>query len=93
MPRRYASSYSPAANRGHERAKGTPAALVNVMTSICLAARLGLAAHVPPVLGREPRTLRAFLARSGPAGCLELKQAPFKAQPQPLAPASPLFTR
>ena len=53
--------------RAYERAKGTPTALVNVMTGIYLAARFGLAAHVSPVLaellGREPGTLRAFLAR------------------------------
>ena len=53
--------------RACERAKGTPAALVNVMTGIYLAARFGLAAHVSPVLaellGREPGTLRAFLER------------------------------
>ena len=53
--------------RAHERAKGTPAALVNVMTGIYLAARFGLAGHVSPVLaellGREPGTLRAFLER------------------------------
>ena len=53
--------------RAYERAKGTPTALVNVMTGIYLAARFGLAAHVSPVLagllGREPGTLRAFLTR------------------------------
>ena len=53
--------------RTYEKAKGTPAALINVMTGIYLAARFGLAAHVSPVLaellGREPGTLRAFLAR------------------------------
>ena len=53
--------------RAYERAKGTPAALVNVMTGIYLAARFGLAGHVSPVLagllGREPGTLRAFLER------------------------------
>ena len=53
--------------RAYERAKGTPAPLVNVMTGIYLAARFGLAAHVSPVLaallGREPGTLRAFLER------------------------------
>ena len=53
--------------RAYERAKGTPAALVNVMTGIYLAARFGLAEHVSPVLGellgRAPGTLRAFLER------------------------------
>ena len=53
--------------RAHEKAKGTPAPLVNVMTGIYLAARFGLAAHVSPVLagllGREPGTLRAFVER------------------------------
>ena len=53
--------------RAYEKDKGTPAALVNVMTGIYLAARFGLAAHVSPVLagllGREPGTLRAFLER------------------------------
>ena len=53
--------------RAYEKAKGTPAALINVMTGIYLAARLGLAARVSPVLagllGREPGTLRAFLER------------------------------
>ena len=53
--------------RAYERAKGTPPALINVMTGIYLAARFGLAAHVSPVLagllGREPGTLRAFLER------------------------------
>ena len=51
--------------RAYENAKGTPPALVNVMTGIYLAARFGLAVHVPPVLvgllGHEPGTLRAFL--------------------------------
>ena len=53
--------------RAYERAKGTPPALINVMTGIYLAARFGLATHVSPVLagllGREPGTLRAFLER------------------------------
>ena len=53
--------------RAYEKAKGTPPALINVMTGIYLAARFGLAAHVSPVLagllGREPGTLRAFLER------------------------------
>lgn len=53
--------------RAYERLKGTPPALINVMTGIYLAARFGLAAHVSPVLagmlGREPGTLRAFLER------------------------------
>ena len=53
--------------RAYERAKGTPAPLLNVMTGIYLAARFGLAAHVSPVLaellGREPGTLRSFLER------------------------------
>ncbi len=53
--------------RAHERAKGTPAALVNVMTGIYLAARFGLASHVSPVLGellgRAPNSLRDFLKR------------------------------
>ena len=53
--------------RAYEKAKGTPPTLVNVMTGIYLAARLGLAAHVSAVLagllGREPTTLRAFLER------------------------------
>ena len=53
--------------RAYEKAKGTPAALINVMTGIYLAAHLGLAAHVSPVLAglldREPGTLRAFLER------------------------------
>ena len=53
--------------RAYERAKGTPAPLLNVMTGIYLAARLGLAAHVSPVLaellGREAGTLRSFLER------------------------------
>ena len=53
--------------RAYECAKGTPPALVNVMTGIYSAARLGLAAHVLPVLaellGREPGTLRAFRER------------------------------
>ncbi|WP_310394188.1 SDR family oxidoreductase [Hymenobacter sp.] len=53
--------------RAYERAKGTPTPLINVMTGIYLAARLGLAAHVSPVLaellGREPTSLRAFLER------------------------------
>lgn len=48
-------------------AKGTPAALINVMMGIHLAARFGLAAHVSPglagLLGREPTTLRDFLER------------------------------
>ena len=33
--------------RAYECDKGTPAALINVMTGICLAARTGLAAHGP----------------------------------------------
>ena len=53
--------------RAYERYKGTPPALINVMTGIYLAARFGLAAHVSPVLaellGREPGSLRAFLER------------------------------
>jgi len=53
--------------RAFEQHKGTPPALINVMTGIYLAARFGLAAHVSPVLagllGREPGTLRAFLER------------------------------
>ena len=53
--------------RAYEKAKGTPPELINVMTGIYLAARLGLAAHVSPklaqLLGREPGTLRQFLAR------------------------------
>ena len=53
--------------RAYERAKGTPAPLLNVMTGIYLAARFGLAAHVSSVLaellGREPGTLRSFLER------------------------------
>ena len=53
--------------RAYERTKGTPPALINVMTGIYLAARFGLAAHVSPVLagllGREPGTLSEFLTR------------------------------
>ena len=53
--------------RAYERTKGTPLALINVMTGIYLAARFGLAAHVSPVLagllGHEPGTLQAFLSR------------------------------
>lgn len=53
--------------RAHEQAKGTPPELLNVMTGIYLAARLGLAAHRSPVLaellGREPGTLRQFAER------------------------------
>lgn len=45
----------------------TVAPALRGVTGIYLAARLGLAAHVSPVLaellGREPGTLRAFLAR------------------------------
>ncbi|MBC7448522.1 MAG: NmrA family NAD(P)-binding protein [Hymenobacteraceae bacterium] len=65
--------------RAYERAKGTPAALVNVMTGIYLAARFGLAAQVSPVLGellgRAPGSLRAFLERER-ACWLKLPAAP-----------------
>ena len=73
--------------RAYECDKGTPAALINVMTGICLAARTGLAAHGPPVPAGLPAQ-----KRSGPLAC-QIKRSSYPSTPSPAesagtAPAS-----